>query len=733
MAQSNDESLDTSNLRYWHQNAGRAVRDVYDALVELITNADDRYMILRSEKGKIDIEVERRRKGTPSIVRVRDFADGMTTEVMRSKLRRLGDRVSGMESGEAVRGTNSRGAKDVAILGGVVFESLACDGQYHRCEITPQGRFRCKGPTGKDLDSHRSRLGLPKATGTVATITVDPTHAIPQHDTLKQDLRQLVVLRDILASPEREVVLHDFNQGRRDVIKGLVIEGNERVNARFEVPGYKDVEAKIVIKRAKERLEDQRQRFRAGGILVKSRHAIHEATLFAPELENDPNAKWFYGRLTCEYIDTLWNEYDERFERGLTPTASNPCPIVDPMRKEGLSRDHPFVQALLREALKHLRPLVDEERRQSESQIAKIESDETRRRLRALEKAAAKFMGENKEDQEAPRSADDTVPDSVFERNGFSLNPPYAQIVRGQAVRFWLNVKQQAFPELSVGDLVEISCASQEISASVRFLSLEPHPSREGVLRCLWTVKGEKVTKYTTVKARVGAIVSESGVEVLESEQAKFAHILGFQFSKKVYSFQVDSRKAITLYAPFPGIVSAVTPVEISCSDPRFKIGGSRDLVPHPDLGVAVCKLGLSAKQPGLRGQLTALIPGHKCQAEAVSLEPTGASIQIKVEDKSFGDQRSYWRGNVLEIGARHPSLRRYLGDAPEFPGQEEKHFRVILAEIVSEAVCARILSQRSTSRVEDYAGSDWDAYYSEYTELLTKFLPIAHETQVRI
>jgi len=235
------------------------------------------------------------------------------------------------------------------------------------------------------------------------------------------------------------------------------------------------------------------------------------------------------------------------------------------------------------------------------------------------------------------------------------------------------------------------------------------------------------------VKARVGAIVGESAVEVLESEKAKYAHILGFQFSRKIYSVQVGSKKAITLYAPFPGVVSATTAVDISCSDPRFKIGGSRNLVPRPDLGVALCKLGLSTSQPGLRGQLTASIPGHKCQAEAVSLEPTGATIEIKVEDESFGNQRYYWRANVLAIGARHPSLRRYLGEAPNFPGQEEKHFRVVLAEIVSEAVCSRILSQRSTSRVEDYADSDWDAYYSEYTELLTKFLPIAHETQVRI
>jgi hypothetical protein len=734
MPKANEERLDTSNLRYWNQNARRAVRDVYDALVEIITNADDRYMLLGSKKGRIVIEVERRRKGTPGIVRVRDFADGMTTDDMHGKLRRVGDRVSGMERGQAVRGTNSRGAKDVAILGGVVFESVAGDGQYHCCEITPQGRFHCQGPMAMGLDSHRSRLGIPKGTGTVVSITVDPNVArIPQHDTLRQDLAQLVVLRDILASREREVVLYDVNQGRHDVIQAVVIEGNERVSQRFRVPGYGDVEAKIIVKRAKKRLEDQRPKFRAGGILVKSRHAIHEATLFAPDLENDPDAKWFYGRLTCEHIDTLWNEYDERFEQGLPFTQANPCPIVDPLRKEGLAREHPFVQALFRESLKHLRPLVEEERRRAERQQAKIESDETRRRLRALEKAAAKFMGENNEDQEAPRNADDTVPDSAFERNGFSLNPPYAQIVLGHSVRFWLNVKQQAFPELSVGDTVEISCATQEISSSARFLSLEAHPSREGVLRCIWTVKGEKVTKATAVKARVGAIASESVVEVLGTEADKYADIVGFQFSRKTYSVQVGSRKVIALYAPFPGVVSAATPVNISCSDPGFRIGGSKDLVPHPDLGVAVCRLGLSASQPGLRGELTASIPGHKCQAEVMSLEPMGAKLEIKVEDRSFENQRYIWRGNVIEIGARHPALRRYLGEAPDFPGQEEKHFRVILAEIVSEAVCSRILGQRSLSRAEDYTDVDWEAYYAEYTELLTKFLPIAHETQVRI
>ena len=112
------------------QDARLAIRDVYDAIVELVTNSDDRYQIL-GVKGLVEIELGRQGKGKPSILRVRDFADGMTTDQMNRKLGRIGGRVSGIEAGKAVRGTNSRGAKDIAALGRVTFESIAEDGRMH--------------------------------------------------------------------------------------------------------------------------------------------------------------------------------------------------------------------------------------------------------------------------------------------------------------------------------------------------------------------------------------------------------------------------------------------------------------------------------------------------------------------------------------------------------------------------------------------------------------------------
>lgn len=726
------ELLDLSDPRYWQQNARMAVQDVYDALVEIITNADDRYCYLERTSGRIEIEVERRRKGTPSIIRVRDFADGMTIKDMRSKLLKVGGRVSGMAQGKFVRGTNSRGAKDVAILGGVTFESIAGDGKYHKCEITKRREFISHESMRREENLYCQQLKIPEGTGTVVSIQVDPdVSQVPQHDTLLRKLGRLVPLRDILVSPYREVVLIDPNKGRQDRVMPPTIEGHDRIKETFEVPGYAGVSAKLVVKRADRPLEEEGvgDRFRLGAILVKSRHAIHEATLFASDLQNDPHAKWFYGKLTCEYIDDLSNEFDELYEQGLPLKPSNPTWLIDPLRKQGLRREHPFVKALYGEALKRLRPLVEEERTRAEKNQAKIESDDTRKRLRALEKAAAKFLRENQEEDDTGQNPEDVGP---IGKKGFFLNPPFAQIVVRETAHFCLNAKQEDFPELAKGDTVEISCATDEIRSSKAFDVLEPHPSQQGILRSAWTVTGVKATKATAVKARVGPIVAESVVEVVETEREKYAEFTTFCFSKKRYTVKVGKPKRVVLYARCPDEVSERTRFEIQSPNQSFAFTGERVLVPRPELGVAVCCLHVKSQKPEERAVVTATCGDMSCQAVMVSIEALGISLDIQLKDEDFRNQRYTWKpGNHLLIAARHPALHRYLGPPKAFAGQEERHFRVLLAEIVAEAICSRLLGQNEEARPQEYRDADWDTYYAEYTKLLTQFLPVAHQTQV--
>lgn len=712
------------------QNATLAIRDIYDAIVELVTNADDRYQVL-GKKGRVEIEV-RRRKGKPSLLMVRDFADGMTGQVMELKLSRIGGRVSGMERGLAVRGTNSRGAKDVAALGKVTFESIACDGRLHTCRITEHFDF--------ELDSShsvskrdRERLRIGRGTGTVVTISINANHRVPIHKELVKKVASLVPLRDIIYQKGTKILVRDLQQCREDQIRLPPYGGHKRLADRFSVPGYHGVEAKLLIYRASKPFKRDKPRFRLGGILVKSKHAIHEATLFDSELERDPCAARFYGRLTCEAIDDLWNDFDERQSKKMDLLESNPRPVLDPSRKAGLTRGHPFVSGLFKEALKRLRPLVEEERRLEQNERTKVESQETRKRLNALEKATNKFIEEYSDEEDVSRGHSRREKGSRFRIRGYSLSPPFAQMVVGHSRKCWMSIVQEAFPEIAAGDPVQIKPLTHELRIDSAFATLKSNPTREGVLQAKWSIKALEKTEATGLRAQVGPIDGEIMIEILGSEAEKYSDIGALQFQKNRYRIRPDSRKRVKLLAPLSIVESSGTKFEVKMQGSGYYVKGSRYLVKKPSLGVATAVLTVSVSHEGLApGKLYARLRDHEAETEIVIAPSTGVGIEIRLEDVTYGVQRYRWKQNVLEIAARHPSLSRYLGPkSKQFPGQEERHFRVLLAEIVAEAVCSQVLRHNILANPADYENADWDDYYSSFLELMNRFLPIAHELVV--
>ena len=724
----------SGNRRNLYQNASNSIRDVYDAIVELVTNADDRYQLLDSQGrlegvGVIQIDVERRRKEN-KILKVRDFADGMTGAVMDQKLSNVGERVSGMELGLSVRGANSRGAKDVAALGDVSFKSFAEDGQFHECQITRSMRFL--GPESSVVTrAIRREAGIRSGTGTVVTILLHDRSAVPGHARLLERIRHLVPLRRILADPRRRIILREIAQGREDVVGPLATEGKERLSESFHVPGY-PATAKMKVFRSSRPLERDKERFRKGGILIRSRHAVHQATLFDPVLESDPHAAWFYGWLRCEYIDELWNDFDERFENDEPVDPANPRILVDPNRRAGLLRDHPFTKALFAEALKRLRPLVEEERRRADGARTEIESRETRKRLDALQKAAAEFMS-SEEEPETSRDPNDEQPNSRFRNQGYSLNPAYAKIVQGHSQNYWFNISQEVFPEIEVRSTVQIECLSPEITCP-SVVSLEPHPKRDSALRALFKVHGRAPCKASGLKVRVGSIVAECTLEVIASERDLYADVKDLEFQHQQYRVRAESgRKRVRVIAPIT-LAPERTSIDVATDGPLVLISGETRLVPRPELGVAVAEFWIKVGQAkeGASEQITAALGSRQASAKVIVIPETGAGISIKIRDIDLKNQRYQWRSNVLEVAAKHPSLSRYLGDAKDdFPGQEHKHFRVLVAEIVSDAVCGEMLRKRVDANPIDWECADWDSYYAEFSQLMTLFLPIAHKTQV--
>ena len=718
----------TGGRRSVMQNAKLAIRDIFDAIVELITNCDDRYQRLGGS-GTIEIEVVRGVEGK-RLLRVRDYADGMTLEAMDEKLSWTGGRFSGLEEGFSVRGTNSRGAKDIAALGAVRFESIAQeDGRYHSSEISSSFRFKRIG-THDVSTVVRKRIGIPTGSGMVVTVHLDSKHTLPRFDNLKDKIQRLVALRDILGHPDRKIVLRDSSQKKAVVLSAPSYDAKDRVKTTFDIPGYPGATAKLIIRRAGSPFEREQNRFRLGGILVKSRHTVHEATYFDSELERDQHALWFCGKLTCPFIDELGNDFDDRFEADVPPEPTNPVPILDPSRQSGLTKSHPFVTALFREALKRLRPLVEDERQRHERQRAEIESRATRKRLDALEKAALKFMKEFGEEDETSRDADSAQQGSHFRNKGYVLSPPFAQMIQDHTRQFSLTINQEIFPEFESGANVEVQCVTTDIRANRRFVNLEPHPNQEGALRALWKVKALNPTPATGIRVSAGSIHGECAIEVFATEADRYQDVTTLCFGRKRYRVYTDGKpKQLRVLAPVE-LLPEEQQMEVTLSNRHFRVSGQKTIRPNGNLGVSIGEFTVRSDGTEAQGTITVTVGELSATAELRAVQSPGAGLKIQLEDIDLVNQRYRWRQNVLEVAAKHKSLARYLGSPPKFAGQESKHFRVLLAEIVADAVCAKLLEQNIQANPEDYEEADWHTYYADYGKLMTRFLPIAHELQ---
>jgi len=383
--------------RYKRQNMERAMRGKIErGLVELITNSDDSYRDLEEKgkpvSGKIRIEIERRKKGQPTIVIVRDRAGGMNREEMFLKLGTLGKRTSGFEAGKARRGLHGRGARDIAAFGTVYFESIKGE-EYNCLKIPPSLKCEFTEPRPKKVnDEIREKLGIPRGkNGTVVTIEVQPRFKVPQHETLLKDFSRYYSLRDLFSNSNREVTIVDLNKRREDRLVYKYPAGELVFDGEFKIPDYPDANPHLIIYKHEAPFEQEVLPYREG-ILVKSAASIHDCTYFG--LESEPLAWRFTGELRCDFIDKLIREYDDREEANPDSPdhpSNNPIRLLDPFR-DGLIAEHPFAQALYKKCKEILQKLIEELRKAEEIPKRDVTNENLEKKLNNLSREISKIF-----------------------------------------------------------------------------------------------------------------------------------------------------------------------------------------------------------------------------------------------------------------------------------------------------------------------------------------------------
>ncbi len=305
--------------RAHQQDAANAMgSDPIKAIIELVTNADDAYDgVTTNRKGKIRIEWERHRK-TPTVLRVLDRARGMTRDEMLERLGRLGERTSGFEHGAQRRGFFGRGGKDVAHFGPVRWESKR-SGEHTGFEIEYK--------SGASVDALVYELPAVESrdTGTTVTLEIQPRFQSPLESTLMDRLKRHYALRPILDDRRnREITLND-QKVVFEPPRGRLLLDREKHSIR----GYDGFECVITITECAESLDDdQSPDYWRHSLLITSGRAAYEV-FQGGKFSRGPHAQYLgrlFGTVDVPGINELIREHDDRVEAGLDPTETRCWP-----------------------------------------------------------------------------------------------------------------------------------------------------------------------------------------------------------------------------------------------------------------------------------------------------------------------------------------------------------------------------------------------------------------------
>lgn len=707
--------------RAFHQDATEAMGgDIVRALIETITNSDDAYA---TRSGKIKIEIEHSRG--PWKVVTRDRATGMSASRMEDAIAHLGGRTSGFEDGADVRGNLGRGSKDLAAFGPVQFESI-CEDQYASMLLDPDGNYTLD-PSRKTTPQDRDRLSIPRANGTVVTINAIESIRCPQHAKLAAKLSRHYQLRDIMADPNREVILVDVNKETTDVLRYSFPALPTLCSDQLAIEGYPDATARLTVLRNAERYDDPpSDPLRPAGILIKGRRAIYENTLF--RFESNPYAGWFSGRVECPYIDQLAAEYDSRLLTHQPQDDANPIPIIT-RRRDGLQRAHPFYKALAAAVERRLGDFVaDEERRAREN--ASTESSRLRKTLDGLGRDLSKLIDEDLReiDEEGLLGAD---------VDGTTLAP--VRLVPEEVVMYMTEdktVSVMVAPQVQAIQVM-VSCDPSGVVEVLdgSSIALAPHRKRPDLLagqihlrplledQTLLTVTCGPHSAVALVEVRPEPEVVEVDIEPAQR----------LQFERDNYRLAWTRKKTLRLLAPLADIANHGTDVSFSSSDAGVVVRkGHAKFVLDEDAEQYVAEVVVEARTLSARATLTAKLGDIAATcAVVVTKEEEGPTLSIRIVDEEAGNYRAVVEQsggqNTIKVMGRHPIMKRYRGPAPSFPGDDLPATQLVVAEIVADQVARMILEKKFPSSLNEQL--DAARFYVEHYRYVSKYLTRCHRT----
>lgn len=473
------------------QQADQAIRkDVLRALVEIITNSNDSYSRLEQAgepvRGEIIIEIQRKHRN--SVIRVRDYAEGMTDVRMDRVVGTYGEATSGLKEDKYVRGIWGRGLKDAIFgLGHGYVRSFREDSFYSSSLLLKRGvpTFELESPVPATAEL-RTRYGIPEGNGTEVEIIVSRRDVkMPQFDNLRSYLQRHFELRPIMSNPGRRILLRNLtatNKVRSEYeLAYKPPQGEKALHEQIDIEGF-PATAHLEVFRSNIQLSTRGEEgdYADGGLLVISKSTVVSLTML--KFESDPYAAYFYGSVQCDYLHEL---------------LKNDEPVLTATR-DGINWAHPFAKALKTAVEDRIEPLVQAEREHAlYAEEAKLDTHLRRKLDEALEELntiASSELGVRRDRGErSPIKKSDLPPSGI----GFAPDRVFVQT--GQAVT--LTLRAGLPDKAQAGALVTVFSDTAEVVVLTPEVVIEPRQDAPVIGEARIKVEGRQVGSVGIITA----------------------------------------------------------------------------------------------------------------------------------------------------------------------------------------------------------------------------------------
>jgi hypothetical protein len=356
-------------------------------------------------------------------------------------------------------------------------------------------------------------------------------------------------------------------------------------------------------------------------------------------------------------------------------------------------------------------PYVEKLRKDREAAAeAKGLSQRTLERLRGLGKVLGQFFQEEEES---------VGEDERGEPSPCLLVIPTAQVVEPDSVaRFTVQLRPEPtrWPDSNpCARMVLVSGAAAAVPEEMELRDRGEYFSRS------FTVTDLAEGELCEIEVAAGDYVATC---VLECRPAPASDpVDGLQFEHSTYRVKDGGTRILKVLAPWELVADETTTLQVSISgDPSITLEPSEGVFAYDyDRQCGRAAVIVHGRTVGSRSRVTAALAEQVAVAELEVTVSGSGEVRFEFVDKPL-PQRALWDADVLKISAVDRSIARYLGSSPDFPGQEQVHFRTILAELVAFHSVRRVVERRRKNSPSEALN-----LYREHMQLERKCLPRIH------